>query len=396
MIPPDSQHCSVSGVVPLRNGKILVSTACSKFGRTRVGPIFRLHPDGSLDERFDGRHLAARKSINFTTRVRFMVEDHEGRIVAGIGQSHSRTSGWVFNIVRLLNNGSLDVEFATQIERILSEFNCAKASARIALLPDRGYLISLFVHSSRLDVEEGFLLWVDDDGKLTHQEPLSKFTLDGVLKIGNPRLLAAVADSTFVIAGPAKGNRSNMWSMVRFHTNSSGMFKCEWALGPYSAKGRDHKGPKLHRITSLMIEPDGSVLAAGKRSLLRIQSDGSMDPDLRIDENYLKSATPSGLARQAGGQIILGTHASFEKERGSLPGLVRLYATGYIDSTFSNMVGMGPRPLGHRLIVAVQSDDAILVAGSFLRCGEYPARSLIRLTPSGALDTTFLGRESLR
>lgn len=395
MTNSDRHHCPISRVLPLSDGKILAATTCSRFGDIQVGPIFRLHKDGNLDKSFDGHHLRARTSFNLTTKVRSMIEDHQGRIVAGIEKSPTRTSGWIFHIVRLLDDGSLDKKFSTNLERILEKYRTNIVRARVALLPAKGYLIALYVPTGRLDTDDSYLLWVDDDGNLLHSELLSKLTTDDVLGIRDPRFFSAIDDSTFLIAGTAQRNPNNLWSLVRFRADTSGGFRCEWALGPMSTNGWGHRGPEMPRINSLVIEPDGSVLAASKMSLLRILTDGSLDQGFHTNTEYLKSIDPSGMGRQSNGRIIIGTHASYEEELGSLPGLVGLHSDGLVDSTFMDVVGMGPRPLGHRLTIAVQSDDAVLVAGSFLKCGGFPARSLIRLTPDGAVDTTFVGRDKL-
>ena len=385
-----------TGLLLQRDGRILVSTVVQHFDGEEVGPVFRLHPDGRLDTAFDGRHLAGRKSKNRTTRVLGMLEDRAGRILMAIAQNPSLESGWRFRIVRLQADGSPDESFGRQMDVILADFPTSTMWARLGLLPGSGYLVALYAYSGQLARDNAFLLWIDTDGTLLHQAPLSSLATDGVLPLEEPAFLVARADTSFVVAGSAKRHRRNQASLFAFHTDRTGTCTVDLAVGPQDARRRDHRGPLLRQITGLLPEPDGSLIVASDGFLLRLLSDGTADPDFHFDTASLQSATPRGIVRQSNGRIIVGTHAAaYRDSTGTLPGLVIVRPNGGIDTTGMRMVGRGPRPLGQRLHLVVQPDNAILVAGTFDHCGDVAARALTRLDATGAPDSTFLGSLAL-
>lgn len=386
----------VTGMLLRRDGKLVVVTKCGRFGDQAIGPLFRLHPDGRLDPTFDTRYLAAQHGHNHTTRVRSMVEDRAGRIVAAIEQHPTRESGWLFRIVRLLDDGSLDAAFGAAVDSALAEYRTASPRVRLALRPGGGYLLALRAHGREPERGHAHLIWLDEDGALRHRRPLPELAVDGVQVPAEPTFLITRSDSSFVMAGHAERHRHHYWSLLGFRADPAGDCAVDLAIGPLAGTVREHRGPRLGRITSLAAEPDGGLVVVTADSILRVRPDGTADPGFRFDPAILQSATPRGLVVQGDGRLVLGTHAAAYRDTGgTLPGLLRLNADGTVDEEFLRRAGVGPRPLGSPLHVIVQPDDAILVGGRFATCGEHVARSLVRLGADGACDTTFAARRGL-
>lgn len=144
-------------------------------------------------------------------------------------------------------------------------------------------------------------------------------------------------------------------------------------------------------IWTLALLEDGAVLVAGQlrssgtlpdTSLVRLQSDGRVDPGFRP---ALRSAQVNALAVQRDGRVLIG--GSFAYERDGLPrrNLARLLPDGTLDPSFDP--GTGPDALV--LCVTGQTDGRILVGGMFKTFAGGAWKGLVRLLPTGEVDGSF-------
>lgn len=91
------------------------------------------------------------------------------------------------------------------------------------------------------------------------------------------------------------------------------------------------------------------------------------------------------IAQLPDGKVMLGgtfTHVNGVARRG----IARLNADGSVDPSFASMGLIAGEEVW---CFALQPDGALLVGGMFGKFGGVPSRSLARLTPAGAIDTTF-------
>lgn len=146
-------------------------------------------------------------------------------------------------------------------------------------------------------------------------------------------------------------------------------------------------------IETLQIQPDGKILIAGRFNsfdgnsyarLVRLNSNGSIDFSFRIGTGFDKYIYAIGL--QSDQKIILG--GSFLTFNGtSQKRIVRLNSNGSLDTSFESGIGFNK---GDVRTILVQPDDKILVGGTF--SGTYKADSslrLIRLEKTGNYDRGF-------
>ena len=195
------------------------------------------------------------------------------------------------------------------------------------------------------------------------------------------------------------------------------------------------------------LEPDGKVLVAGdfalvngvpRRSVARLQTDGSLDPGFDAREGVtglafrlavepasgnvvlagqfsavadqprtsLARLNPDGtldtafnpqISGRAGwfvgslvilpdGRIVIG--GNFDQVQGQpRNGLARLLADGTLDPTFDPGAGLNG---GTAYDLAVQDDGRLLVAGTFVQVGEVFSPGVARLEIDGKPDTTFV------
>jgi uncharacterized delta-60 repeat protein len=152
-------------------------------------------------------------------------------------------------------------------------------------------------------------------------------------------------------------------------------------------------------VQTLAVQPDGKVLvggdftsyngdAAAPNCVLRLNADGSLDKSFNYG-GAGGNSTVWALVVQPDGKILMGGSFSTYNGKAAAPDcLVRLNADGSLDNTFDNG-GSGFN--GTALALAVQADGKVLVGGGFTSYNGSVAvpQYLLRLTTSGALDTSF-------
>ncbi len=145
-------------------------------------------------------------------------------------------------------------------------------------------------------------------------------------------------------------------------------------------------------INALVVQADGRILIAGdfnrynisdRNFVARIQSDGSVDPT--FDPLAGANGPISALALQSDGRILVG--GDFSQFNGTpSPKLARLLTGGSLDTAFSTAIGAGFNNAVFAL--AVQSDDRVLVGGAFTQFDTNAAPRLTRLNSNGSMDLT--------
>ncbi|PWB20056.1 calcium-binding protein [Flavobacterium sp. HTF] len=146
-------------------------------------------------------------------------------------------------------------------------------------------------------------------------------------------------------------------------------------------------------IDVILIQPDGKILVGGRFSafdnnlfsgLVRLNTNGSIDSGFTIGTGFDKNVY--AIALQSDQKIIIG--GSFLNYNGiSQKRILRLNTNGSLDTTFESDTGFSK---GDVLSLLVQPDDKILAGGTF--SGTYktkPSLRLIRLLKSGEYDSGF-------
>lgn len=125
----------------------------------------------------------------------------------------------------------------------------------------------------------------------------------------------------------------------------------------------------------------------GKTQLLRLDRKGKWDPEFRpILEFGNEPATDISVAEQPGGELIVsGTIIAVDGAPSK--GVLRLLPNGAIDPAF-RCVLISKRE-GHAPRVAVQKDGRIVLGGFFDSVNGEPARYLTRLNSDGSIDRAF-------
>lgn len=156
----------------------------------------------------------------------------------------------------------------------------------------------------------------------------------------------------------------------------------------YPDGGIDAAISALAKITAIARQPDDKVILAGdfrelngvsRRTIARANVDGTTDPSFNGGTGF--STPPTSLIVQPDGKILAA--GTFTGYNGTTQGsLLRLNSDGSIDGTFTPTVtGVSE--------ISLQSDGRILVFGNFTTVNSTPRTAVARLETNGTLDATF-------
>jgi uncharacterized delta-60 repeat protein len=148
--------------------------------------------------------------------------------------------------------------------------------------------------------------------------------------------------------------------------------------------------------SGLYVLPGGQILAFGTNQLLiggqtynglvKLNPDGTVATGFSVGTGP-GAGTIRGVLVQPDGKILVG--GSFTAFNGvAAAGLVRLNADGSLDLAFTTALGTGFTG-GDVVVINRQADDKILVGGRFTDFNGTGRGYLVRLLPSGALDTSY-------
>jgi uncharacterized delta-60 repeat protein len=185
--------------------------------------------------------------------------------------------------------------------------------------------------------------------------------------------VAASSDGKIVAAGDA-GSLSFDFALVRLTRN--GAVDATFGLnGNVMTELGD-----LSSVASVVLQPDGKILAAGTSTsrtggstpvLVRYLPNGSLDAS--FGNGGIVTGSGAVVALQADGRIVTAQSSK----------LVRLLQDGSPDATF----GPAPLPVGAAAKLAVLPDGKIVAAGA--ACSDTCQFQLVRFTSNGAVDPTF-------
>lgn len=151
-------------------------------------------------------------------------------------------------------------------------------------------------------------------------------------------------------------------------------------------------GVDITITNAIAVALDGKIYAVGgfyhfngapRKHLVRLNSDGTVDDSFSIGSGF-NSTTMPAVAVQADGKIIVG--GGFTDYNGTaVSRLVRLNTDGSIDNTFD--VGAGAS--GTVQVIAIQSDNKVLIGGDFTSYKGTAINRIARLNADGSIDATF-------
>jgi uncharacterized delta-60 repeat protein len=274
--------------------------------------------------------------------------------------------------------------------------NCHGAA--VALLPDGKFILATTSENSAVSpaTSDYVLVRLNANGSQDYAFNAIFYNVSDVDRAVDVKVTSA---GVIVLGGWSRLSTGNDFIIARFSSTGSML----------SVERFDFQGGNdvLNRIT---LQPDGKILAVGKTSastgytdfaLARFTSAGAVDTMFgsgggkRLDA-FGHNDVALSVAIQGDGKILVGGSAYHPNSSTTLLALFRLNATGTaFDTTFgdsgqayANPGGLGRGTTSQALVI--QADGKIVSAGNSLYGGSQDV-SLVRFTPGGTLDSTFLG-----
>jgi uncharacterized delta-60 repeat protein len=348
------------------DGNLLVGGGFTSINGVTANYVARLTPSGSIDPTF------ATTGTGLNGAVYTMALASDGTIyVGGTFTSYNGTSRP--RLARLLSNGSLDPTF------VQTGTGLDWSVWKVLLQPDG----KLLVGGAFFDYNSTFapcLARVNADGSLDTTFVQTGSGLDGdvfsLVLQNDGRIL--VGGYFYSYNGPSKRG------ILRL--NSNGSLDSSFSV---TGTGLDYD------VQSLALQTDGKVVVGGSFSFydgisrsraLRLNSDGTLDATFALAGTGFNAGVTSVALDAQGGVFVAGQFSNL----GSVAtpnGVVKLTNTGAVDSTFiGNSIGFNSSPSG----MAIQADGKILIgANTYYSYDRAPVGAISRLLSDGSIDTTF-------
>jgi uncharacterized delta-60 repeat protein len=230
--------------------------------------------------------------------------------------------------------------------------------------------------------------------------------------------VAVQPDGKVVVAGYA----GSAFAVVRYNTDGS----LDTSFGGTSAMGKviTQLGGKngYDRGYSLALQPDGKIVVAGVNAVVvagisdmdlavvRYNADGTLDASFGsagkaivqfgVPVSYYGNLEYTDLAIDPGsgpldpnaGKIVIGANLNYGSSPALSYAVARLNTNGSLDTGFGGGTGYTTFSTPNYFTsLAVQPDDRVVLAGSFVGAGTGagPELDLARLNPDGTADATF-------
>jgi uncharacterized delta-60 repeat protein len=345
---PDA-NAAVHAIAVQPDGKVLVGGWFTSIAGQQRQRIARLNPDGTLDETFNA-------SANEV--VSFLVLQEDGKILAGglftqlAGQPRS-------GFGRLNPDGTLDTGFNPVLDAQVST---------VVLQPDGKVLIG----GNSLTLPQPVLVRLNPDGTVDAD---FNAALDGM---GVSALV--VQPNGKILVGGNFGILAGYPRMFIGRLNANGSIDPGFRAGDPTDPGG---AMLMSDVMSLVLQPDGKILAITMMGAVRLNSDGTLDPSFT-------DPAPDGMIEsfvvQTDGKVIIA--GGFSTLAGGLQtNIARLNSDGALETAFNPCVSSYPSAL------ALQPDGMTLVGGVFTTISDLPRNRIGRLnnTAPATQSLTYSG-----
>ncbi|MEI6259973.1 MAG: hypothetical protein WCR46_08710 [Deltaproteobacteria bacterium] len=197
--------------------------------------------------------------------------------------------------------------------------------------------------------------------------------------------VAAQPDGKIIIGGQLTNYGETASRNYLFRLNINGSWDTSLNAGGYIFETQETYGIN-GLVKSINVDTNGKILIGGEftvptNHIARLNEDGTADTAFIPGTGA--NDTVTHIARQSNGIIIGGSFSSLNGTAKAK--LARLGINGALDATAFGTGLYG----GNLLALAVQSDDRILIGGTFTVLDDVSVPKLVRLTAAGALDNSF-------
>lgn len=403
--PNPGPNAAVNDIALQPDGSLLIAgnfLAVDGEPRTRIA---RLRADGTLDDRFppnstSGRDVPASAGANSSVLALAVQQDGKVLMVGSFNEVDGEPRS---GIARLNTDGSFDADLKIGPQMVILGWQGGGSASGTVLAttiqPDGKYLVG-----GRFD-----------EGHGVPRKGIARFNADGTLDLGfDPGAGARYplgSDGDFfavesvvlqsdekILVGGAFTSFDDLPRPGFVRLASDGSVDPDFALPMLHPETSVSLIPK---VTHIATQPDGNLLIAGpirteanggRRKILRLRPDGSLDPGFGPYD--FSAVIPwashvNALALQRDGKVLLGIEAG-DSSGIHLRELIRLHPDGSLDPSFSLVLDLDVNAAGIENVLP-QPDGKILIVGGFVEIRGQPQVSIARLNPEdGSLDATFV------
>jgi uncharacterized delta-60 repeat protein len=307
------------------DGKIVAGGLANNSTGAGEFAIVRYMPDGSLDSSFGSSGKVTTSVSGFDDRVRAILIQPDGRILA-VGSASRAFAGLLvtdFALVRYNSDGTLDNSFGS-LGKVTTEF-----------FGDDDYAQAVVIQADAKIVVAGWITDFDSRAGRTTRFALVRYNSDGTLdhsfgSLGTVITLfnsefeddqafavALQPDSKILVAGWATGTHGGAdFALARYNTDGT----LDQTFGSSGKVTTDFSNLGNDKVTSMTLQPDGKIVAAGVTDLRTSQDSFALaryNPDGSLDNSFglagkvtttfffdLFDSSVSAVALQPDGKIV--------------------------------------------------------------------------------------------
>jgi len=335
---------------------------------------------GDLDTSFSGDGKRAIEFGGFDDARDVLIQSDGRIVVVGFGGAAAPS----FCVARLRSGGALDPTFGSGGKRTIEFGGDNESAFGAALQPDGKILLAgdsdFRVAVARLNPGGSRDTSFSGDGK--------KIFGWGPGAIGRAQAVLVLPNGKIMLAG-FSGPEGGDLQVARLNPKGA----LDATFGTDGKVGVDFGGDDFG--LAIARQADGPILVAGGSSavgavVVRLRTNGALDPDFDGDGRVTLPGVPNGSARavlvQPDGKIVVAGNANGSK----LMTVTRLMPNGSLDTSFDGdgtaTIDFGGSLSDRAEDAVLQPDGRIVVAGSTSGTGDI---AVARLNPNGAPDTTF-------
>jgi uncharacterized delta-60 repeat protein len=334
-VSTSTDQTAVKGLIAAPDGSLYfapnVTVDFRGYPSLKQGNIVKIKTDGSIDTTYiNNQGIGATSTTATGIIIQNLYLDANSRVVA-VGSFKSFGTATSSGITRLNTDGTLDTAFASNTGSGLS----SGVIVKVVPVGNKIMAVGTFSSSTFNGVTVRRLLLLNDDGTIN-------------------------ADFSNTASSSISG----------FLNTSSNDFI------PYS--------DTQVLIGGIFSSYNGT--ATGR--IARINIDGTLDVAFNTALGTGFNTSVTALGKLSDGRIIVG--GVFTALNGtSTPNIVKLNTDGSLNSAFVTNVGTGPN-ISSGLVISIQSDDKIVIGGSFTSFnGVNTPNTIVRLNSDGTIDSTF-------
>lgn len=348
-----------SSIVVQPDNKILLGGIFTNYNGININRIIRLNNDGTIDTGFSPGSAA-------NNEVTTLALQSDGKIVIG-GKFSTYDGVSRTRIARLNSDGTLDATF-------LPGSGANNTINKLSIQPD-GKIVIVGTFTNYGGAARNKVARINADGTIdTGFNP-------GTGTTGEIINLFIQNDGRIVLGGQFSNfNNTFKLNIVRVLTN--GAIDSEFNV--------DYPGASLP-IYCFGIHTDNKILIGGlftdgygipRNRIARLNQNGSSDPTFNPGSGA--SLRVSSIDIQSYGKIIIsGNFTHYNGIQGNH--IARINTDGSFDNSFYS----GPGANSFIQTVSIQTDQKIIIGGSFVRYDNTPRNYIARLNAEGTLDVSF-------